>query len=58
MTQKLAQNEELATEKLSQNEDMDMATASINFNQLANVHRVALMTASKMVQPTLMDYIR
>ena len=45
------------TERLSKNEDMDIAEASMQLNQLQNVHRISLMTASKYIQPTLMDYL-
>ena len=45
-------------ERLAHNEDMDIAEASIDFHQLANIHRISLMTAAKMTQPTLMDYLR
>lgn len=55
---KLARSEELATERLSKNEDVDIARASLEFNQLANVHKVSLMTAAKMNSTTLLDYVR
>ena len=45
------------TERLSHNEDMDMAEASIQLKQIQNVHRISLMTASKYITPTLMDYL-
>ncbi len=54
---KLSRDNELTTERLSKNEDMDMATATINFSQLENIHRLSLMTASRLIQPTLMDYL-
>lgn len=44
--------------KISRNEDMDMAEASIEFNQVQNIHRLSLMSAAKIVQPTLMDFLR
>jgi len=55
---KLARESELVTERMSANEDVDIAQATINFNQLQNVHRVSLMTQAKLTQNTLMDYIR
>jgi len=55
---KLAKTEEFNTERLSKNEDVDVAEESVKFNQLLNVHKIALMTTSKLVQPTLMDYMR
>lgn len=54
---KLAVDETNTLEQLSKTQDMDIAEASLNFNQLANVHRISLMTASKIIRPTLMDYL-
>ena len=55
---KLARDKELSLIALSKNEDMDMAEAAVQYNQLANVHRVSLMSATKLIQPTLMDYMK
>ncbi|MBN8218998.1 MAG: flagellar hook-associated protein 3 [Spirochaetes bacterium] len=55
---KLSADRELTTERLSKNEDMDIAEATIRYNQIDMVHRVSLMTAAKLLPPTLMDYLR
>lgn len=55
---KLARDQELTTERLSKNEDVDVAQASIKYSEMENIHRISLMTASKLVQPTLLDYLR
>lgn len=46
------------TNLLSKAEDVDTVEASINFNQLMNIHRISLMTGAKINQTTLMDYLR
>lgn len=53
----LALDETNTLSQLSKTQDMDIAEASLNFNQLANVHRISLMTAAKIIRPTLMDYL-
>ena len=53
----LAIDETNTLSQLSKTQDMDIAEASLNFNQLANIHRISLMTASKIIRPTLMDYL-
>ena len=58
LSKDMAYDEQMALEQLSKNEDMDIAEASINFNELANIHRISLMTAAKLTQTTLMDYVR
>ncbi|MBL8993561.1 MAG: flagellar biosynthesis protein FlgL, partial [Spirochaetia bacterium] len=55
---KLARDQELTTERLSKNEDIDVAQASIRYSEMENIHRISLMTASKLIQPTLLDYLR
>ena len=58
LSENMAYDEQMALEQLSKNEDMDIAEASVNFNELANIHRISLMTAAKLTQTTLMDYVR
>ena len=41
----------------SQVEDVDVAQASIEYNQLSNIHRISLQTAARLVQPTLLDFV-
>ena len=41
----------------SQVEDVDIAQASIEYNQLSNIHRISLQTAARLVQPTLLDFV-
>lgn len=45
------------TERMSKNEDVDIATASMEFSVMQNIHRISLQTAAKFIQPTLLDYL-
>ena len=46
------------TEALSKNEDISYSEESINFSTWEYVHKASLLTASKLLGPTLMDYLR
>ncbi len=44
-------------ERISRKEDVDVAEASINFNELNYLHRLSLQTASKYIRPSLLDFL-
>lgn len=46
------------TEQLSLEEDADLAQVIANINMQENVHRLALGTGARVMQPTLMDFLR
>lgn len=46
------------TKLLSQNEDADMAEIIIKLKNEENVYRASLSTGAKVIQPTLIDFIR
>jgi len=43
---------------LSDNEDVDMAEVLIKFKSQEVVYQAALMSSSKIIQPTLLDFLR
>lgn len=49
---------ENVTELLSYNEDVDMAEIFIEIAMAENVYTSSLMTGSKIIQPTLVDFLR
>ena len=58
LEKKMAQEQIYNTEQLSKNEDVDIAREATEFSTLQNVHKVSLMTGAKLIQPTLLDYLR
>lgn len=46
------------TESLSKIEDVDMAKAIMNLKQEESVHRAALATGARTIQPTLVDFLK
>lgn len=46
------------TELLSKEEDADLAQVIINLNMQENVHRAALGAGARIMQPTLLDFLR
>jgi flagellar hook-associated protein 3 FlgL len=53
------QNEELnVTKLLSDNEDADVAQVITELKMQENVHRAALGAGSRIIQPTLLDFLR
>lgn len=48
----------ITTENLSNEEDADLAEVIMNLNMQENVHRMALGTGARIMQPTLMDFLR
>ncbi|WP_103108953.1 flagellar hook-associated protein FlgL [Brevibacillus reuszeri] len=53
------ENEEVSVTKLmSENEDADVAQVITNLKMQENVHRAALGAGSRIIQPTLLDFLR
>lgn len=55
---RLGSQNEIATKILSDNEDVDMSEAITNLIMQESVHQAALATGSRIMQPTLMDFLR
>ena len=58
MTDRLKQQEVFATEILSKNEDIDIEKAILDLTTQESIHNAALSVGAKIIQPTLMDFIR
>ena len=43
---------------MSLNEDVDMAEAIMNLNNEMNVYQASLATSAKVIQQSLVDYLR
>ena len=46
------------TELLSENEDVDMARLIIDLKNQENVYRASLAAGARIIQPTLVDFLR
>lgn len=55
---RLSEKEILATKSLSENEDVDFAEAITNLITQESIHRAALAAGSRIIQPTLIDFLR
>ncbi|GGC83008.1 flagellar hook-associated protein 3 [Thalassobacillus devorans] len=55
---RLAQQEITATKILSDNEDADLEKVITNLKTQESVHRAALGVGARIIQPTLMDFLR
>ncbi len=53
-------NEEIpnVTQALAREQGIDMATAITDLKMMELAHKAALQTAAKVIQPTLMDFLR
>lgn len=58
MEERLMSQEVAATRILSDNEDIDLERAIIDLTMQDSIHRAALGVGSKIIQPTLMDFLR
>lgn len=56
--QRLAQQKVIATKTMSDNEDIDFEKAIIDLTTQESLHRVALAAGARIIQPTLMDFLR
>lgn len=55
---RLLEQEVVAKETLSNNEDIDLEEAIIELTIQQSVHRASLAVGAKIIQPTLMDFLR
>ncbi|MFD2044991.1 flagellar hook-associated protein FlgL [Ornithinibacillus salinisoli] len=55
---RLAEQEVIATKMMSENEDVDYEEAITNLITQESVHRAALSAGSRIIQPTLLDFLR
>ncbi|WP_411953904.1 flagellar hook-associated protein FlgL [Alkalibacillus sp. S2W] len=55
---RLSQQEVTTTDLMSQNEDADLTEVITNLRMQENVHRASLSAGSRIIQPTLMDFLR
>ena len=55
---KLAVQVDSVKELLSYNEDVDMAEVFMHINTAQNVYVSSLMTGAKIIQPTLVEFLR
>lgn len=58
MSDRLKQQELFATEILSKNEDIDIEKAILNLTTQESIHNAALSVGAKIIQPTLLDFLR
>jgi flagellar hook-associated protein 3 FlgL len=55
---RVQENEITFTGLLSKVQDVDMAEAIMYFKNLENIYRASLSVGSKVIQPSLVDFIR
>jgi len=55
---RLLQQEVIATKTMSDNEDIDFERVIIDLKTQESLHRASLATGAKIIQPTLMDFLR
>ncbi len=58
VNQRLSDNNMSFTELLSKAQDTDMAAEIMTFKNSENIYRAALSTGAKVIQPTLLDFLR
>jgi flagellar hook-associated protein 3 FlgL len=58
VNERSSSQEVVATKTLSENEDVDIEKAIMDLMTQENIHRAALSTGAKIIQPTLMDFLR
>ena len=58
MTDRLKQQEVFATEILSKNEDVDIEKAIMDLTTQESIHSAALSIGAKIMQPSLLDFLR
>ncbi|MBB5173761.1 flagellar hook-associated protein 3 FlgL [Texcoconibacillus texcoconensis] len=57
MDERVQDQEIIAKRIMSDNEDADIAEVITNLQEQENVHRAALSSSSRIIQPTLMDFL-
>lgn len=55
---RLLQQKVIATQTVSNNEDIDFEEAIMNFTTQESLHRASLAVGARIIQPTLMDFLR
>lgn len=55
---RLLEQKEIATNTISNNEDIEIEEAIINLTIQQSLHRASLAVGAKIIQPTLMDFLR
>ncbi|MFB6468938.1 flagellar hook-associated protein FlgL [Cytobacillus sp. Hz8] len=58
MEDRISQQEVFTTDQMSKNEDIDFAEVMTQFSSAESVFRAALGVGSKVIQPTLLDFLR
>jgi len=58
MSDRLKQQEVFATEILSKNEDIDIEKAILSLTTQESIHNAALSVGAKIIQPSLLDFLR
>ncbi|MGE7763752.1 flagellar hook-associated protein FlgL [Peribacillus sp. NPDC096540] len=58
MTERLKQQEVFATEILSKNEDVDIEKAIMDLTTQESIHSAALSIGARIIQPSLLDFLR
>ncbi|MFB5282821.1 flagellar hook-associated protein FlgL [Peribacillus sp. Hz7] len=58
MTDRLGQQEVFAQKILSSNEDVDMEKVILDFTTQESIHTAALSVGAKVIQPSLIDFLR
>lgn len=58
MEDRLSQQEVFSSRILSDNEDIDIEKAIMELTTQESVHRAALSVGSRIIQPTLVDFLR
>lgn len=56
--ERISEQKVIATNLLSDNEDVDMEKVIMNLKMQESVHRAALAVGARIMQPTLMDFLR
>jgi flagellar hook-associated protein 3 FlgL len=55
---RLLQQKVIATQTVSNNEDIEFEEAIMNFTIQESLHRASLAVGARIIQPTLMDFLR
>ena len=58
MEERVREQEMIATKVMSENEDVDMEKVIMELKTQESIHRAALSVGARIIQPTLMDFLR
>ncbi|HWL13283.1 MAG TPA: flagellin, partial [Ureibacillus sp.] len=58
MTDRVGQQEVFAQKILSSNEDVDMEKVILDFTTQESIHNASLSVGAKVIQPSLLDFLR